>query len=136
MDTFLILVKLLCAHLCSDFILQTDGINDGKRKPGIKGISYQLLHSAIHAGVAYLLVAEWTCWLIPSVIFASHFMIDLMKCKLFSERSLTTFLADQSCHIAVILSLWYTLFGERAELECIKDLDPATIWVLNKTDGF
>ena len=40
METLIMLVKLLCAHLCSDFILQTDRINKGKRKPGIKGIGY------------------------------------------------------------------------------------------------
>ena len=45
METLIILVKLLCAHLCSDFILQTDRINSGKRKPGLKGISYLILHS-------------------------------------------------------------------------------------------
>ena len=36
METLIILVKLLCAHLFSDFILQTDRINSGKRKPGHK----------------------------------------------------------------------------------------------------
>ena len=48
MESIIIFIKLLCAHLCSDFILQTDSINNGKRKPGIKGIGYLLLHSAIH----------------------------------------------------------------------------------------
>ena len=51
MESIIIFVKLLCAHLCSDFILQTDSINNGKRKPGIKGIGYLLLHSAIHINV-------------------------------------------------------------------------------------
>ena len=45
METIIILIKLLCAHLCSDFILQTDNINNGKRKSGIKGLGYLLLHS-------------------------------------------------------------------------------------------
>ena len=61
METLLILVKLICAHLCSDFIFQTDKINGGKLKPGIKGIAFQLLHSTIHAGVAYLFVADNPC---------------------------------------------------------------------------
>lgn len=60
MEAFLVLIKLLCAHLCADFIFQTDSINEGKRKPGIKGIIYQLLHSMVHAGVAYAFVADWT----------------------------------------------------------------------------
>lgn len=37
MDAFIVLVKLLCAHLCADFIFQTDSINKGKRESGGKG---------------------------------------------------------------------------------------------------
>jgi len=129
METFIILVKLLCAHLCSDFIFQTNGINDGKRKPGIKGIGYHLLHSAVHAGTAYLLVAEWSCWLIPSVIFASHFLIDLIKCKSFNEKSLSIFLVDQLCHIAVIVCLWYILIGGHTDLSCLENIFSVNIWV-------
>lgn len=129
METFIILVKLLCAHLCSDFIFQTDGINNGKRKSGIKGIGYLLLHSAIHAGIAYLLVADWACWLIPAVIFASHFVIDLIKCKSFREKSLSTFLVDQLCHIAVIVCLWYILIGGSISLACFENLCSVNIWV-------
>ncbi len=116
MEAFIILAKLLCAHLCSDFLFQTDVINEGKRKSGIKGIGYQLLHSAIHAGAAYLFVAEWACRFIPVIIFTSHFVIDLIKCKSFSEKSLSTFLADQFCHIAVIVSVWYIFFGRKTDL--------------------
>lgn len=129
METFIILIKLLCAHLCSDFIFQTDGINDGKRKAGIKGIGYQMLHSAIHAGVAYLLVAEWSCLLIPSVIFASHFVIDLIKCKYFNKKSLCTFIMDQLCHIAVIIGIWYKLIGGRIDSACFENLCSVKIWI-------
>mgnify|MGYP004473047301 FL=1 len=61
MGTIIILVKLLCAHLISDFILQTDRINEGKHEIGIKGLCYQFLHSITHAGIAYLLLADWSC---------------------------------------------------------------------------
>ncbi len=47
MDAFIVLVKLLCAHLCADFIFQTDSINKGKRKSGGKGVAYNLLHSLV-----------------------------------------------------------------------------------------
>lgn len=129
METFIILVKLLCAHLCSDFVFQTDGINEGKRKSGIKGIGYQLLHSAVHAGMAYLLVAEWSCWFIPLVVFASHFLIDLIKCKSFREKSLDTFLVDQLCHIAVIVCLWYILIGRNVNLSCLENICSVNVWV-------
>ena len=45
MEAFVILVKLLCAHLCSDFIFQTDDINKGKHKSGIFLIYRELMSS-------------------------------------------------------------------------------------------
>ena len=111
MEAFIVLIKLLCAHLCSDFIFQTDAINNGKRKSGSKGFGYLILHSMIHAIVAYLFVAEWCCWQIPVVILVSHFLIDMIKCKLHKD-SLTIFLTDQFAHIIVIGLLWFFLYGE------------------------
>jgi hypothetical protein len=130
MEILIILVKLLSAHLCADFIFQTDRINAGKRKPGVEGIGYQLLHSAIHACVAYLFIAEWSCWLIPVVLFVSHFVIDLIKCKWFGEKSLGAFLMDQLCHIAVIIVLWYILFVKSAEWACWEMMCSANVWVV------
>lgn len=127
METFIILVKLLCAHLFSDFIFQTDGINNGKRNQGAKGLCFQLLHSGIHAAVAYLLVADWSCWIIPLVIFASHFAIDLLKCRI-SKDTLRSFIIDQICHIAVIVILWYVLFRKDIELPCIESICTIKLW--------
>jgi len=130
MESFIVLVKLLCAHLCSDFIFQTDRINEGKRKPGIKGVGYQLFHSTVHAGVAYLFVADWCCWLIPVAVFVSHFVIDSIKCKLFKEKSLRTFLVDQLCHIAFIVGIWYVLFGETTDFVFFENLSSVSVWVI------
>lgn len=118
METFIVLIKLLCAHLCSDFIFQTDSINNGKRKSGSKGLGYLILHSIIHAFVAYLFVAEWCCWQNPVVILVSHFLIDMIKCKLHKD-SLTIFLTDQFAHIIVIGLLWFFLYGEMGDLSCM-----------------
>ena len=128
METFIILIKLLCAHLCSDFILQTDRINNGKRKSGIKGLGYLLLHSAIHACMAYVLVADWSCWLVPLVIFASHFIIDLIKSK-YNKDSLSTFLADQFLHIAIIGILWFSLYGDGSFFSYIENHCTLNIWL-------
>ena len=129
MEAFIILVKLLCAHLCSDFLFQTDGINEGKRKSGVKGLCYQLLHSAIHSLAAYLFVADWSCWLIPAILFAAHFIIDLIKCK-FCKDSLRTFLIDQLCHIVVIGALWFILFGGNLQVSSLDDASISRIWVI------
>lgn len=129
METFIILIKLLCAHLCSDFILQTDRINNGKRKSGIKGLGYLLLHSAIHACMTYVLVADWSCWLVPLVIFASHFIIDLIKSKYNNKDSLSTFLADQFLHIAIIGILWFSLYGDGSVFSYIENHCSENIWL-------
>ena len=129
MEAFIILVKLLCAHLCSDFIFQTDDINKGKRKSGIKGFAYQLLHSAIHALTAYLFVAEWSYWLIPVVVFVTHLFIDLIKCKL-CEHSLRIFLIDQLCHFVVIGALWGILYGGEIQLPCYDEVYASKIWIV------
>lgn len=128
METLIILVKLLCAHLCSDFILQTDRINKEKRKPGNKGIGYLLLHSITHACMAYLLVADWSCWLIPVIVFISHFIIDWGKCKR-SKDSLSTFLVDQFLHIAIIVVLWFSLYGEGIEISVLNALCSVKVWL-------
>lgn len=128
METFTILVRLLCAHLCSDFIFQTDSINKGKRKSGMRGLCYQLLHSAIHSLAAYLFVADWSCWLIPAVIFLTHFIIDMVKCKL-CEDSLRTFLIDQLCHVAVVCALWLVLYGSNLQLSCFDEVCASRIWI-------
>ena len=127
MESFIILIKLLCAHLFSDFILQTDSLNNGKHVQGAKGIYFQLLHSGIHAAAAYLFVADWSCWIIPLVIFVSHFTIDFLKCKI-SKDSLCSFIIDQICHIAVIVILWYALFHTDIELPSVENFCSLKVW--------
>ena len=109
--------------------METLLINGGKLKPGIKGIAFQLLHSTIHAGVAYLFVAEWTCWIIPAVIFVTHFMIDFVKCKM-KVNSLCTFLVDQFCHIMVIAVLWFLLYGKENELSFMGSVCSTNVWII------
>lgn len=127
MQPFIILVKLLCAHLCADFIFQTDDINSGKRKLGMRGIGYQLLHSMIHSVIVYLFLAEWSCWLIPVVIFVTHFVIDMIKCK-FGDSSLHTFVFDQLSHMAVIGVLWFVLFGSSIDSVCFENFCSMKVW--------
>ena len=129
METYIILIKLLCAHLCADFIFQTDGINQGKRKAGMEGVKYQLLHSVIHAATAYLFVADWTNMLVPLGIFVSHIAIDMVKCRFFKD-TLLTFLADQLGHVAVISALWLALYGTDVDWSCIASLCSAKMWLV------
>lgn len=49
-----ILLRLLFAHILSDFVFQNDKICEGKQEKTSKKYVYQLLHSLIHALIAYL----------------------------------------------------------------------------------
>ena len=130
MDALIILLKLLCASYCVPiFILQTDSINSGKREPGFKGIAYLLLHSITHAITAYLFVADWSCWLIPVIIFISHFIIDGSSVSTVGT-SLSTFLADQFMHIAVIVALWFSIVWRTVEISYLNAFCSAKVWLV------
>ncbi|MCQ2246368.1 MAG: DUF3307 domain-containing protein [Bacteroidaceae bacterium] len=129
MEAYIVLVKLLCAHFISDFALQTNWINRGKSKAGFTGIGFQALHAAIHSGMSYLFVAEWSCWIIPVVIFITHFIIDVTKYN-YIKPSLTTFLIDQLCHVGVIVVLWNILFNECNTIPFVTIISSAKLWIV------
>ncbi len=104
-----ILLRLLFAHVLSDFFFQSDKICDGKQGKTKKKYVYQLLHSSIHALTAYIFVADWGNWIIPLVIFISHIMMDYIKVE-YMKKDAASFFIDQLVHIAVIVVLWLSLF--------------------------
>lgn len=116
----LILLRLLFAHIFSDFILQTDGICDNKRKEGWVKFKSLILHCLIHAITSYLFVAQWDNWIIPSVVFLTHFIVDFVKSTM--KEKLSTFVIDQFFHVIVIFALWFFLCNDgNFKLEWIAD---------------
>lgn len=109
MYEFILLIKLVCAHFCSDFIFQTNKVHEGKCQNGIKGLSFQIFHSLIHAATAYLFIAQWNNWQVPTILFITHFLIDYVKYK-FKKSGLSLFIVDQAAHLTVIFIMWYLLF--------------------------
>lgn len=128
--TIITLIKLVCAHLCSDFIFQTDSIYKGKSIKGWKGFSYQILHCLIHAIVAYLFIGQWTNWVVPTVIFISHLLIDVAKYSL-KKDGLFSFIFDQICHLAVIFVLWLALYGDCNSVQNIFEvINTSATWAI------
>ena len=74
-----IFLRLLFAHVLADFVFQNDKICDGKQGKTKMKYVYQLLHSSIHALMAYLFVADWCNWIVPLVIFIFHTLMDYIK---------------------------------------------------------
>lgn len=108
----IILLKLLSAHIIADFFLQFDWLCNGKREKGTRGIVTQAIHALIHAACAYLLLADWCGWIIPLVIFVTHFSIDIIKVKWFNNSTIA-FIIDQLAHIAVIVGLWWIIYADQ-----------------------
>lgn len=124
----LILIKLLAAHIIGDFFFQTDKICNGKNSNGFKRVKFLIIHSCINAVLAYLFVGMWECWLIPTVVFITHFIIDFIKSYV-KKQSTCVFLIDQLAHILVITILWIWLTGTELQL-CPDLLSDYRIWAI------
>ncbi len=111
----IVLVKLLFAHLLSDFILQTKQMCRGKKKEGWIKCRYQIFHGLIHAVMTYLFIAQWNNWLIPIIIFITHLSMDFLKSTYLKDQ-LQTFIIDQLFHVSVIFILWLFLYNNNGFL--------------------
>lgn len=93
---------LLLSHLVGDFPLQTNWIYKFKNESWL-GIA---LHATIHVILAALLVEHpFTVWPLFVTLGVLHFLIDLIKLHVPTQRQALGFLLDQAAHILVILWL-------------------------------
>jgi hypothetical protein len=101
-----LLLRLLVAHLLTDFVFQpTNWVNDKKHR---KIASAKLtLHIIVTTLFAYVFSGEYSNWMIPVVIFTSHYTIDLIKVYL--KEKFVYFILDQLAHVVVIIMLWLTI---------------------------
>lgn len=96
------LIRLLLAHLLSDFVFQTSRIAENKK--WFSGYLY------IHILTVFLCTAVLTgWWAVSALIAATHYIIDGSKQQL-KERNvageLVLFIGDQILHILVIIVIW------------------------------
>jgi hypothetical protein len=106
----ILLIKLLLAHILTDFVFQPNSWVEKKQKK-ILATPVFWFHILIAAGLSYLFVADWTNWKIPLTIFLTHGIIDLTKLVLDKKAiknicSTALFLVDQFLHILVIIIIW------------------------------
>ncbi len=107
-----LLLKLVLAHLITDFVLQPKSWVDSRnRKHFASGRLY--LHGFITGLLAWIL-AGWQYWLVAITILLTHLLIDGWKS--FREQTVRYFLIDQALHLLVILGCWYFLFFNQADL--------------------
>src|SRR5437868_15471370 len=122
------LVKLILAHLLTDFVLQrTSWVSDKKQRHFSSGFLY--LHTFITAAVALLFIG-WNYWLIAIVIFVTHTLIDGWKSYKPDESKY--FLIDQLLHLLVIVICWLVLFFIFDELkeDWLKINEDMIVWII------
>lgn len=99
----LVLYQWLFAHLLADFGLQTTKMIQHKKR--LKERSWVLYaHALLHGLLVYLFSPNKTIWLIPVIVFVTHFLIDLWKLN--KSDTAVSFIVDQILHITVLVILW------------------------------
>lgn len=123
------LVILIVAHLIGDFIAQTDRLAAMKYASKIATkFSALTIHSGIQALLSYILLAKWSLWMLPIVIFICHFLIDFVKVQL-NAKKLPALIIDQIAHYISIFLIWaYMLITNPSFFSCHHI--PITIWVI------
>ena len=88
---FLLLLRLIAAHLIADFLFQMDSwVEQRHEKKWASGWLY--VNGALAAVLAYTFAGFWkTIWL-PAIIFGSHVLLDLLKCEV--KDTARSFLLD------------------------------------------
>lgn len=105
------LIRLLAAHLLTDFVLQPKSWVDARREKHLKAKEYWW-----HIGLTSAMAAWFTCfdtWWVPLVIFITHGLIDWWKS--YRPEGLSYFLIDQLLHLLVIVGIWFIKFPETFE---------------------
>jgi hypothetical protein len=115
-----ILLQLLLAHVLTDFVFQSTKMIEHKRKHKEKSW-FLYAHSLLAGVLTYLVLQQWSAFLVPIVIIVSHYFIDLWKLNQ-KKDNLKYFLIDQALHILVLIIVWiYLIDGFYAILPNLKD---------------
>lgn len=128
MNTYL-LVRMLAAHLISDFILQPGSMAEKKDKTGFR-TSALYLHILITLLILFLLLIplSFHYWHIIILTAVFHFIIDAGKNLLLYTKAgkvrnpdlnLTIFVTDQVLHFTAIFILWL-IFTEQTGVFMLK----------------
>ncbi len=107
------LIKLILAHLVTDFILQPNSwVNGRNEKHYASGKLY--LHGLVTALLAWMMIG-WQYWLVALIILVTHTLIDGWKS--YQNKTVTFFLIDQFLHLLVIIGCWYFTFIKWADVQ-------------------
>ena len=100
------LIKLILAHLLTDFVLQPTSWIESRNKKHFQS-AHLYLHGLITTLVVLLLIGV-QYWLIGLIILITHIAIDGWKS--YRPNETKYFLIDQCLHLIVIFICWYFIF--------------------------
>jgi Protein of unknown function (DUF3307) len=114
MDNAIIwLLRLLAAHLLTDFVLQPGKWVEARREGHLKAKEFWW-----HLGLTTLMAAWFTCfdtWWVPIIILVTHGLIDWWKS--YKPNEIKYFIIDQLLHLSVIIMIWWLKFPEAFSLK-------------------
>lgn len=121
------LIKLILAHLLTDFILQPGSWVKQRQERHFASL-FLYVHGLATAGVAWLFIG-WTYWKIAGIILVSHTLIDAWKS--YRPRTVTYFITDQLLHMIVLAACWYFTFIYREPLPVTWERlnIPVSVWI-------
>lgn len=99
-----ILLLLILAHLCTDFLFQNKKLVIKKNEFATKSI-HLYAHSFLAGLLSLLLANLWQYWYVGLFIGVTHFLIDWWKIAA-KKDNLIYFLADQAMHFSIIAISW------------------------------
>lgn len=105
-------LKLLLAHLLSDFVFQSRYIAEKKNFRS----AAMLLHIAITYAAVFVLTLDWKVALWISI---PHYLVDSLKVSLQKKmpgKNFRLFLLDQLAHVLVLFLVWSASLGKSGEL--------------------
>lgn len=121
------LVKLLLAHLLTDFILQPTKWIESRNNRHFASL-HLYFHGIVTAVVAWVFLGLHY-WLIALVILVSHTLIDGWKS--YQKDSVKIFLLDQLLHLLVIAGCWYFAFLQPVDVRnAWATINTKNVWII------
>lgn len=95
-----VLLKLLIAHIITDFFIQPKIWVEDKKEKKEKS-KYLYFHVLLTGMIAWLALWDFGYWYVALFIAVTHYVIDFIKVKWFGDN-LSAFIMDQIYHISVL----------------------------------
>ncbi|MGF1670977.1 MAG: DUF3307 domain-containing protein [Balneolaceae bacterium] len=126
-EILIVFLKLLMAHMVSDFLVQPESWIEQRKIQNYKS-GYLYVHILIVILLSWFFLGDWTKWKIPVFIGLTHLLIDIWKS--YRPDTFISFLADQFAHIMVLV-LAAIIYSGSMQLKSMISLEinPYFLWV-------